>query len=98
MGRISAFFLGFVVGAVACFGSLKYHVLRTDKGVAFVPKITASFSETYVDVRNFDAIQWSHHKMLAAAVVQAKRDDIFRDGDSDLIKDTFSKLLDGLRQ
>jgi len=35
-----------------------------------VPKLTASFAETLVDVRNFGQLEWSQHKKLVAAILR----------------------------
>ncbi|MCE9547408.1 MAG: hypothetical protein K8T25_18205 [Planctomycetia bacterium] len=74
MGR---FLMGFVVGGGAVLGALRYHVVRANDGVHFVPKMAATLSDTYVDVRSYTSKDWSAHPAVAAALV--------RDGQGNLI-------------
>jgi hypothetical protein len=88
-----------LVGGGLIFGSQNYHVLRTDDGVTMVPKLTSSFSDIYVDVRNFGVTDWAQHKALAAAIVKAKKESIFKDSTSASVKqgvDNFVNELHGL--
>ncbi|HWA99471.1 MAG TPA: hypothetical protein VG713_13305, partial [Pirellulales bacterium] len=73
-----SFLAGLAIGGVSVFGSLSYHFVRTSDGVEFVPKASPTFAETYLDVRNFVASDWTGHKTLAAAIVKAKKDHIFQ--------------------
>ena len=78
MTRIVYLVFGVLVGGAAVFGSLKYHFLRTADGFAVVPKLESSFQDTYVDVRQFGVTDWVGHRALAAALVQAKRENIIQ--------------------
>lgn len=86
MNHLGSFIAGMLVGGGLIFGSQNYHVLRTDDGVTVVPKLTASFSDIYVDVRKFGVSDWAQHKALAAAIVKAKKDDIFKDSTTESVK------------
>ncbi len=93
MSRFGSFITGIVVGGAAVFGGLKYHVLRTDSGVEVVPKLSATFSETYLDVRQFDASDWTEHRQVAAAVVRAGKQHLFQNAAGESLRDTVDKLL-----
>ena len=41
-GRFGSFLTGVIVGGILVFGSQRYHVLRAEDGIHFVPKMTAS--------------------------------------------------------
>jgi hypothetical protein len=75
MGR---FLLGFVIGGLTVLGALRYHVVRAEDGVHLVPKMGATLSETYVDIRNYTPQDWSNHPAVAAALV--------RDGKGNLVQ------------
>jgi hypothetical protein len=96
MSRFSWFFAGVLVGAVGVYTSLHYHVVRTDEGVHLVPKVASTFSETYVDVRDYSVSDWSKHKTLLAAVVKAKKHDLLKDSGSDTLVEGMQHALDGL--
>jgi|HubBroStandDraft_1064217.scaffolds.fasta_scaffold424529_1 hypothetical protein len=74
---LGTFMSGAAVGGSLVFGSLSYHFLRTEEGLQMVPKLSATFHETYIDVRNFGAGDWALHKTIVAAIVRAKKDAIF---------------------
>ncbi len=77
MRRLTSFVFGVLVGGALVFFGQRYHVLRTVKGVELVPKLSSGFTDTYVDVRTFQSNDWTNHKALAAAILQAKKDYIF---------------------
>ena len=66
-----SFLTGLVIGGAAVYGSLGWHVLRTDEGFEVVAKTQATFAETYLDVRNYTLSDWASHKSLSADIVQA---------------------------
>ena len=71
MGRFGAFVLGLVVGGLSVFGALHYHVVRAHEGVHVIPKMNSTFSETYVDIREFGFEEWNQHRELAFAITRA---------------------------
>lgn len=77
--RFGSFLIGVVMGAALSWGALTHHVLRTKDGFAVAPKINPSFSETYVDIREFGASDWLEHKTLLAAIVKAKKEHLLSD-------------------
>lgn len=97
MRRIGSFLFGILVGGVLVFFAQRYHVVRTDKGVEFVPKLQSGLSDTYVDVRKFQATDWAKHKALAAAIMQAQKDHILSDSASDQVRQGVGRLVDELK-
>lgn len=96
MSRLGSFLFGAICGAIVCFTALKYHVLRTNDGYQFVPKLTANFEETYVDVRKFQVNDWNEHKALVAAIVQAGKSDLLGDSAASSLHEEAKSLLDKL--
>lgn len=90
MGR---FVMGIIVGIALTIGAQRYHVLNTDQGIQFVPKLVQGFGETYLDVREFTLDDWSRHKSVAAAVVHAGKESILRDGASETLVDGMDDVL-----
>lgn len=96
MGRLSTFLFGAGVGAVLMYTSLTYHVLRTGNGYELVPKLTAGFSETYLDVRNFGASDWANHKTLVAAIVRADKQKILQGSSAENLTEGVKEMLQGI--
>jgi hypothetical protein len=96
MSRLGSLLLGCVIGGASVYVSLKYHVLRTEKGFELVPKLSATFSETYYDVRGFGVSDWTEHKTLAAAVVQAGKQELFTDSASEGLRRGLEGVLQDL--
>lgn len=96
MGRLGTFLFGIAVGASLMFVSLTYHVVRTAKGYELVPKLTAGFSETYIDVRSFGASDWANHKSLVAAIVRADKQTILQDSSAENLTEGVQEMLKGL--
>lgn len=79
MGRLGHFVIGLMVGGVLVFTALKYHVVRAEDGFHLIPKLTAEFSQAYVDIRPFDLDDWAEHQTLAIAISRAGRSDLLQD-------------------
>lgn len=96
MSRIGAFLQGAAVGAALMFGSLKYHVVRSSEGLHLVPKISAGFGETYVDVRKFGLGEWNEHRSLAMALVKSGKGGIMDDATTYQLRESLDGWLKGL--
>jgi hypothetical protein len=96
MGRFGNFLIGVVVGGLVTFMALKYHVVRTADGYELVPKLSAGFSETYVDVRSFGVSDWSNHKSLVAAIVAADKQEILQNSSAESLTEGVQEMLKGL--
>ncbi|MCE9605394.1 MAG: hypothetical protein K8U03_10900 [Planctomycetia bacterium] len=73
MRGFGPFLMGCIFGGVAVFASLSYHFVQTKDGVEMIPKLTPTFTETYVDCRAFGPTDWAQHKQLTAAITQANK-------------------------
>lgn len=93
MGRIGTFLLGTVVGGVAVFGSLQYHVLHAESGFHFVPKATVSFGDTYVDIREFTAQDWANNPDLALAVTRSGNQELMQGAAVDAVNASLQRFL-----
>jgi hypothetical protein len=96
MGRLNAFLVGVIVGGGAVFGALKYHVVRSEDGLHLVPKVSSSFEEVYVDVRQFGPSEWTEHKSLAVALLQADKEHLIGDTTAHSFRQSVRDVLDGL--
>ena len=73
MNCMSSFLLGVVVGSVAIFGAMHYHVVHSSDGFHMIARISPKLSSPYVDVRQFTASDWQKNHELALASLQAKK-------------------------
>ncbi|HXT59095.1 MAG TPA: hypothetical protein VN699_10690 [Pirellulales bacterium] len=96
MGRLAMFILGMGVGGALVYGAERYHVLRTNQGLETVPKLSASFSETYVDVRGFGPSDWADHQGLAADVLRARKEYLIQGAVADKVRQKVDGLLQDL--
>ena len=76
--KLRWFICGLLLGCGLVYVTQRYHVLRTSSGLVVVPKLTASFKETVVDVRNFGHLEWSQHKKLVAAILRNNQEHLLR--------------------
>jgi len=91
MGR---FLFGFLLGGATVFFSLHYHVVRAEDGVQFVPKVTSTFSETYVDIRSYGLGDWMEHPNLALALERDGKSELLRGAAKQSIGNAVEGVLD----
>lgn len=96
MSRLKYLVLGAILGGTAVFVGLKYHVVRSNDGFHLVPKLESSFAQAYVDIRGFGINEWNENRMLAAAIVKAKQDNLLRESAADHIADEMGSILNRL--
>jgi hypothetical protein len=96
MARLGSFIGGCVVGGVAVFTGLKYHVVRAGDGVHLVPKLQAQFTDAYVDVRKFTFEDWNKHRELAVAMTQAEKGYLLQESATDSLRQSVDNVLEGL--
>ena len=65
--------VGILIGAIAMFVGLKYHIVRAEDGLHWIPKSTATLQSAYVDIREFDLSDWDQHRELGLAIVNADK-------------------------
>ena len=94
MGRIQSFLFGALVGGLLMFSSLKYHIIRAEDGVHFVPKLEANFSDIYVDIREFHLADWRKRRALAMALMKADKSELVQDSALGSLEQS---AMDGLR-
>jgi hypothetical protein len=92
MRRILSFPLGIAVGAMLCYGATNFYVVRADDGIHLVHKQRARLSEAYVDVREFDAGDWSRHAELAAALVAENKQQLMGSAVANSLQNGLSQL------
>jgi hypothetical protein len=98
MNGFGPFLCGAVVGGASVFASLSYHFVQTKQGVVTIPKISPTFTETYVDVRPFTAADWQQRKSLTAAVLQANQGAIIGEGVVDQATEAVRGMFPGVSQ
>ncbi len=91
MNRIGTFFVGFLLGGLTCYGALHFHIVRANDSVHFIPKLTSTLTETYVDVREFGFDDWRERSSLAAAITAAGKTEIMQG----TVTRPFGQMLDG---
>ena len=97
MSRLGSLLLGVVLGAALVYGALNYHVLRTPEGLEFVPKLSATFSDSYLDVRQYKVSDWADHEQTARAVVKSGKDHILKDAATRSVQEGIESLWDRVR-
>jgi len=98
MQRISAFLCGVVVGALLCYWTTHYHLVRAQDGFYVVPKTRAGVLDAYVDVRSFGVTDWAEHADLAAALVADNQQQVIQDSAVNALQDTANQLVPGWPQ
>jgi hypothetical protein len=96
MGRLGNFLFGVAVGAGLVFGALKYHVLRAPDGLHVVPKVSSSFEDAYVDIRQFGPSDWNEHRTLTASLIKANKENLIGDAAAYSLRESLRSALDGL--
>ncbi len=98
MGRLTFMFFGFIVGAIAIFGALNFHLLETNTGLQLCPKRSVSLSETYVDIRKFTAADWATHATLSADIVAAEKQHLMGESPAAAVETTVHEMINEVRQ
>lgn len=96
--RLGSLLTGAVLGGALVYGALLYHVLRTQDGVELVPKSTATFAETYVDIRTFGVSDWAAHKSLASDIVKAKKEHLFGNAAAHTLQEGLDSVMGQFRE
>jgi hypothetical protein len=94
--RANGFLTGVVVGAIGMYGAMTYHVVRAPDGWHFVPKFSPSLSQTYVDIREFEARDWNEHRNLAVALVKADKEHLIGSSSLTGLQDAAREAIDSL--
>lgn len=97
MGRISTLFFGFALGCGAIYCAFNYHIVKSDSGLQFVPKKSASLSETYVDIRKFGVSDWAAHPGLSADILASEKSGLMGGSATNTIESEARGLLNNLQ-
>ncbi|MCL4203071.1 MAG: hypothetical protein KJ000_11265 [Pirellulaceae bacterium] len=97
MGRLGAFVWGVVIGGALVYGAMSYHVINTQDGLKVVPKVTAGFADTYVDIRGFGLDDWTRHRALAMALIKADKAELMGETASLPLRETLEGWLKGFQ-
>jgi hypothetical protein len=98
MSRLSVFIFGILVGGALIYGALTHYLLHTSSGWELVPKTSATFDDSYLDVRAFTVAEWAEHRELVGAIVAAKKEHILGKAAQDGIEQGVTQLLDEFRK
>ncbi len=96
MKRANGFLTGVVVGAIGMYGAMSYHVVRAPDGWHLVPKFSPGLSQTYVDIREFEARDWNEHRSLAVALVKADKEDLIGSASLSGLRDAAREAFEAL--
>ncbi|MBX7168172.1 MAG: hypothetical protein K1X74_17685 [Pirellulales bacterium] len=96
MSAIRNLMFGMILGGAGVYVGLKYHVVNTNEGLVLVPKLEATFADSYIDVRKFTPNDWNERRQLVAAIVKADKQDIIQDSAVDGLKRGVGDLLNRL--
>ena len=95
MRRLFAMVFGGMLGAAAMFIAFKFHTLRTTEDwwrLTFVPKPQAALVDAYVDVRTWNAAEWTKHPDLVKAMIKNGKGDLVRESvTSNFMENIFGK-------
>ena len=96
MNRVSSFLFGVLIGAAGLYVAMTYHVVRANDGIHIVPKVSSGLADVYVDIREFDAADWNEHRGLAAALVNAEKDELLKDSAVSSLRQSAHDVLESL--
>ena len=72
-GTFKAVAAGMIVGGLIAYFLALNHLIRTEEGVVAVPRQDVPYTDSYVDIRGWDANEWAKHPQLTQALVKDKR-------------------------
>ncbi|MGI9429911.1 MAG: hypothetical protein ACR2NM_14715 [Bythopirellula sp.] len=93
MRRLMTFGMGMVFGGLVLWAALHYHVLNTKSGLRMVPKVNASLSKTYVDIRGFTVVDWARNTDLVLALTNANQADLVENAVGDAVENGIDRWL-----
>lgn len=93
MRRLWTFLIGILVGGIAVFAAMNYHIIRAKDGLHVVPKSDAQLALTYVDIREFTVADWAKNSDLATALINAQRRDLVDNAIGNTLDNSLDKWL-----
>jgi len=82
------------VAAFAAYWPARHHVVKTDKGVVVLAKRFLTYTDTFVDVRNWSSADFDAHPDLKRALMDQGYRDVLADVKTKELKATFSNLVE----
>ena len=76
MRKLLAALFCMMVGGGLVYFAFQYHLVRAADDYALFPKVSAGLTDTYADVRSWDAAEWRRHPALVRALVKQGRSDL----------------------
>ena len=74
--KLIAALLLLAAGGALTYWGLGHHIVRSSKGTFQVPKIQLSVSDTYADIRDWEAKDFAEHPDLTRALVASGHEDL----------------------
>ena len=97
MGRLLSLGAGILLGGVLMYLSFTYHIVVTEQTYYFVPKKQIQLTEVYVDIRTWDAQEWTRHPRLAEAMIAAGHGELVKQSVQDGLLEQLSRKI-GVRE
>ena len=76
MRKLLAALFCMMLGGGLVYLAFQYHVVRAADEYAVIPKLGPGLTDTYVDVRSWDAAEWRRHPALVRALLKQGRSDL----------------------
>jgi hypothetical protein len=95
MRRLPTFIFGMVIGGVLIYLALNYHLVRASDGLHLVPKVSATLSDTYVDVRSFRPSDFLNHRGVVEAMMKSGQQELVDSLAADAVKNEVKARLPG---
>jgi hypothetical protein len=93
MRRLSTFIFGMIAGGLVIYGALSYHLIHAKDGMHLIPKVKSTFTDTYVDIREFGPADWLERFEVAQALQAAGRADLIEAAAFDSLETGLDRLL-----
>lgn len=98
MRRLSALFVGIVLGGGIVYFGFNFHLIRAQSGWIVVSKSNAALSDACVDIRNWKLADWRAHPDLARNMIKAGYSDTVKAALKDSLIDEAVKGLTRMDQ
>jgi hypothetical protein len=93
MRRLPTFIFGMVVGGLLLYLALNYHLIRANDGVHLVPKVSATLSDTYADLRTYGPSDFLNHQQVVQALLKSGQGDLLGDAAANSLKNELDRRL-----
>jgi len=94
MHRISWLIVGFLLGVGSLYTVQQYHIVRSDEGVAMVPRVSSGYGDIYVDIRKFELGDWDDHPDVAMALMKDDKSHLLKDAAVGSLRKSMDNLFE----